>query len=132
MIVKGAFPNIEVHLSAGKGDVFRAVVRNGDPNDVPLAICYNLGTDFALLTPHEQRARVRAMAKILRFGVAEVAESMGGLIGVKSPKIPPSTETGGGSANIRSHSMESFWSMGHRRGGGPFVQGGLPSLGKRS
>ena len=137
MIVKGEMPNVEVHLSAGKGDVLRVYPRKEDPNDIPLAICYSLGADFAHLTPQEQRARVLAMLKLMKVAVTDAVESIGSLIGAKVPKSPPPTKTGGDggergrAANIGRHPIESFWSMGHKRGGGPFVQGGLPGLGKR-
>ena len=117
MIIKGEMPNVEVHLSAGKGDVFRVYPRNGDPKDIPLVICYNLGADFAHLTPQERRARVLATLKLMKVGVTEAVESIGSLIGAKAPNITPP--------------IESFWSMGHKRCRGPFVQGGLPGLGKR-
>jgi hypothetical protein len=156
LIVKGAFPNAEVHVSAGKGDGFRLYERNKDPNDVPLAICYNLGSDFTLRTPEEQKARILAWLKLFRVGVNEVMEDMGRLVGAHPPKIMPhkSGELGGGSggrkmarrnyqmggreivtsANIPCHSIESFWRVVKLgpKGGRPPCPGGLPGSGEHS
>ncbi len=104
MRVKGAMPNAEIHLSADEGDVFTWYERNENPNDIPLAICYNLGSDFEECTPQKQRARVFAMRKMLM-------ESVNGVIGNLGKLLPV--------PNIPAHSIESSFRTRKGRGGAP-------------
>jgi hypothetical protein len=138
MIIRGEFPIAEINLFAVEGDVFRLHERNLDPKDIPLAICFNLGSDFARLTPQMQKGRVLAMQELMKDRVTEVMEDMESLVGAYWPKDIPHKTWGRsgrcwrGGPNIRCHSIESFWSVGRNGGGRSPSQAGRPGSGKRS
>lgn len=81
MIVKGEYPNYEVHLNGEAGDVCTWYERKKNPKDIPLSICYNLGADFPDCPPHVQQVRVRDMRKMLK-------ESVNGVIGNMQKLLP--------------------------------------------
>jgi hypothetical protein len=146
---------VYISLSAKNGDRVKMVERNNDENDIPVLICYNLGSDFCLRTEQEKRNRVLSMLEMLRIAANEAIKDIGRRVGAKGPQFQP-RETGeaggpgfggkmvqgrrkhnyqmGGreivtSANIPCHSIESCWretKLGPR-GGRPPCPGGLPS-----
>lgn len=80
---------VYISLSHKLGDRSVLFERNKVHDDVPLAISYNLGSDFDLRTEDEKKVRVLAMLKMLRAGVNEAMEQIGSLIGAHPPKLMP-------------------------------------------
>jgi len=73
--------HVRIDMSLIKGDRSRMFGRNGDSEDVPLVIAYNMGIDFELRTQKEKQERVMSMLKMLRVGVNQVMEDIGKLTG---------------------------------------------------
>jgi hypothetical protein len=80
---------VYISLSHKAGDRSVMFERNKSHDDVPLTICYNLGSDFSLRTEEEKKVRVLAMLKMLRAGVNQAMEQIGSLVGAHPPTLLP-------------------------------------------
>lgn len=74
---------VDIKMDSSKGDRCKMFERNKSHDDVPLAVCYNMGMDFNLRTTEEQRARVMAMLKMLRVAFGQAVEDVGSMVGAK-------------------------------------------------
>ena len=86
---------VEIRCSYKHGDMARMFERNKDYQDVPLVILFNMGVDMPILTEEGQKGRVLGMLKMLRVGMQEVVQQIGGMVGAKL-KGPPTPPTVGG------------------------------------